>query len=137
VITPLVDFARGPESPEMAPDFRGVTIRLVATAHLGQLRALRLHGAYRVSIDDAREIEAIPLHKALVVTTTATLSYATSPLLGETFAFEDDERTGGGMVTGYFNADLLHLFGPGFEGTGYVVVSLGPFVSSPAMFHTG
>jgi hypothetical protein len=136
-MAPLVDFAAGPGSPEMAPDFCGVTIRLAATADRGRLRALRLHGAYRVPLDAAREIAAIPLHEALVVTTTAALSYATSRLLGETFAFEDDERVGGGMVTGYFNADLLHLFGAGFEGTGYVVVSLGPLVSNAAMFRAG
>jgi len=134
---PLVDFLECAESPRVGLGFRGVAVRLVHTATAGQLRSLRLHGFYRVTIDDARDAAVIPLHKALVVTATWQLGCRTARLLGETIALRDDERQEGGLVSGYFNADAIGLFGYAFEGRGYVLVSLGPLVSNVATFRTG
>jgi hypothetical protein len=134
VSAPLVDFVPGPESPPIGVDFSGIAIRVEARSAHGNLTALRLHGAYRVTVDDARAIGAIPLQKALVVTATSGLRHRAFRLLGETIAFDDDEETGGGMVRGFFNADLLARFNLAPYGAGYVLVSLGPLLSNVAPF---
>lgn len=130
----LVDFVQGAGTPAIEPDFLGVAIGVEARSSHGDLTALELHGVYRVTLDHAREVGAIPLQKALVVTATSGLFQRTWNLVGQTITFEDDEQSGGGVVRGYFNADLLPLFNIASYGTGYVVVSLGPLLSNVASF---
>jgi hypothetical protein len=132
--TPAVDFTPGPFSPAIEPGFTGVAIRVEAPAQHGRLKSLRLSGVYRITVDQAREIGAIPLHKALVVTATSGLAYTSYRLVGETITFPDDERTSGGFVRGHFNADLLRHFNLRDFATGYAVVSLGPLLSNVATF---
>lgn len=131
---PLVDFTRGPQTPAVDLNFLGIAVQIAARSSHGDLTALRLHGLYRVSIDDARAIGAIPLQKALVVTATSGLSHRAWTLVGQTVTFDDDEQSGGGVVRGYFNADLLPFFNVQPYGTGYVVVSLGTTLSNVATF---
>lgn len=131
---PLVDFVAGPGTPAVEANFQGIAVRIEARSAHGDLTALRLHGLYRVSIDAARVVGAIPLQKALVVTATSGLFHRSWRLAGETITFEDDEEGGGGVVSGCFNADLLPFFNVASYATGYVVVSLGPFVSNVASF---
>ena len=131
---PLVDFVAGPQTPAIELNFLGITVQIEARSSHGDLTALRLHGVYRVSIDDARAIAAIPLQKALVVTATSGLFHTTRNLVGQTISFQDDEQSGGGVVRGYFNADLLPFFNVASYGTGYVLVSLGALVSNVATF---
>ncbi len=131
---PLVDFVAGAGTPAIEPSFLGIAAQIAVRSSNGDLTALRLHGVYRVTIDDAREVGAIPLQKALVVTATSGLFHRTWNLVGQTITFEDDERSSGGVVRGYFNADLLPFFNVASYGTGYVVVSLGPLLSNVASF---
>jgi hypothetical protein len=131
---PLVDFTRGPATPTVELNFLGIALQIEARSSHGDLTALRLHGLYRVSIDDARAIGAIPLQKALVVTATSGLFHRTWTLVGQTVTFDDDEQSGGGIVRGYFNADLLPFFNVASYATGYVVVSLGTTLSNVATF---
>jgi hypothetical protein len=131
---PLVDFLQHAASPSFEAGSLGIAIRVDARSTHGQLTALRLHGLYRVSVDDARSVGAIPLQKALVVTATSGLLHQSWNLAGQTITFDDDEQSGGGVVRGYFNADLLPLFNVASYGTGYVVVSLGPLLSNVASF---
>ena len=131
---PLVDFARGPATPAVDLNFLGIAIQIEARSAHGDLTALRLHGVYRVSIDDARAIGSIPLQRALVVTATSGLFHRAWTLVGQTITFADDEEAGGGLVRGYFNADLLPFFNVASYGTGHVLVSLGPLVSNVASF---
>jgi hypothetical protein len=132
--TPLVDFVESPASPSVALDFFGINLRVDARSTHGMLTALRLHGVYCVSIDDACTVGAIPLQKALIVTATSGLLHRSWNLVGQTITFEDDEQSGGGVVRGYFNADLLPYFRVASYGTGYVLVSLGTLVSNVASF---
>jgi len=131
---PLVDFTAGPHTPAVDPSFLGVAVQLEARSSHGDLTALRLHGLYRVSVDDARAIGAIPLQKALVVTATSGLFHKAWTLVGQTVTFDDDEQSGGGVVSGHFNADLLPFVRVAPYGTGYVLVSLGTLVSNVATF---
>jgi hypothetical protein len=131
---PLVDFVAGPGTPALEPNFLGIAVQIAARSSHGDLTALRLHGVYRVTIDDARSVGAIPLQKALVVTATSGLFHRTWSLVGQTITFDDDEQSSGGVVRGYFNADLLPFFNVASYGTGYVVVSLGPLLSNVASF---
>jgi hypothetical protein len=134
VSAPLVDFFQGPASPRIAPDFLGIMIHVEARSSHGKLTALRLHGVYRVTVDDARDAGVIPLQKALVVTATSGLFHKSWNLAGQTITFEDDEQSGGGVVRGYFNADILPRFSVQPYGTGYLLVSLGPLLSNVASF---
>ncbi len=120
-----VDFSRTPASPDLDPGASGVVIRVEARSEHGALRALRLHGAYRLSIDEARAIDAVPLHKALVITAVSGFRHQAWNLAGDALAFPDDEQTGGGAVTGYFSADVLPRFPVAAYGRAYLVVSLG------------
>ena len=131
---PLVDFVPGAQTPAVDLNFLGIALQIEARSSHGDLTALHLHGVYRVSIDDARAIGVIPLQKALVVTATSGLFHATWKLVGQTITFEDDEQSSGGVVRGYFNADLLPRFNVASYGTGYVLVSLGPLVSNVVTF---
>lgn len=131
---PLVDFVPGPQTPAVDLNFLGIALQIEARSSHGDLTALRLHGVYRVSIDDARAIGAIPLQKALIVTATSGLFHTAWNLVGQTITFADDEQSSGGVVRGYFNADLLPFFNIASYGTGYVVVSLGPLVSNVVTF---
>ncbi len=131
---PLVDFVAGPHTPAVDLNFLGVALQIEARSSHGDLTALHLHGIYRVSIDDARDIGSIPLHRALVVTATSGLFHKAWNLLGQTISFEDDEQSGSGVVRGYFNADLLPFFNVASYGTGYVLVSLGALVSNVVTF---
>jgi hypothetical protein len=131
---PLVDFTPGPATPAVDANFLGIAVQIEARSSHGDLTALRLHGVYQVSIDDARAVAAIPLHKALVVTATSGLVQRAWNLVGQTITFPDDEQSGGGVVRGYFNADLLPFFRVASYGTGYVLVSLGTIVSNVATF---
>lgn len=125
-----VDFSRTPASPELDPGASGVVIRAEARSELGAVRALRLHGAYRLSIDEARAVGAVPLHKALVITAVAGFRHRAWNLAGDAFAFPDDEHTGGGAVTGYFSADVLPHFQVDAYGRAYLLVSLGTRLSN-------
>ncbi len=131
---PLVDFVAGPGTPAVDLNFLGIALQIEARSSHGDLTALRLHGVYRVSIDDARAIGSIPLQRALVVTVTSGLFHRAWRLVGQTITFADDEEGGGGVVRGYFNADLLPYFKVAAYGTGHVLVSLGPLVSNVASF---
>lgn len=131
---PLVDFTAAPGTPAVDLNFLGIAVQIEARSSHGDLTALRLHGVYRVSIDDARAVAAIPLQKALVVTVTSGLAHHTWNLVRQTITFADDEQSGGGVVRGYFNADLLPFFRVAPYGTGYVLVSLGTLVSNVATF---
>lgn len=131
---PLVDFTAGPHTPAVDLNFLGIAVKIEARSSHGDLTALRLHGLYRVSVDDARAIGVIPLQKALVVTATAGLFHKAWTLVGQTVTFDDDEQSGGGVVRGYFNADLLPFFNVASYGTGYVLVSLGTTLSNVATF---
>ncbi len=131
---PLVDFTAAPGTPAVELNFRGIAVQIEARSSHGDLTALRLHGLYRVSIDDARAVAAIPLQKALVVTVTSGLAHHTWNLVGQTITFADDEQSGGGVVRGHFNADLLPFVRVAPYGTGYVLVSLGTTLSNVATF---
>ncbi|MEP7125768.1 MAG: hypothetical protein ABJE95_32860 [Byssovorax sp.] len=131
---PLVDFTAGPQTPAVELNFLGIALQIEARSSHGDLTALRLHGLYRVSIDDARAVGAIPLQKALVVTATSGLRHRSWNLVGQTVTFDDDEQSGAGVVRGYFNADLLPFFNVASYGTGYVVVSLGTLISNVVTF---
>jgi hypothetical protein len=65
-----------------------------------------------------------------VVVITAGFRNRAFNLLGDQLAFTDDEEHRGGVVRGYFNADLLPHFGlEPFERC-FVLVSLGPHLSN-------
>ena len=97
------------------------------------LTALRLHGVYRVSIDDARTVGAIPLQKALIVTATSGLLHRSWNLVGQTITFEDDEQSGGGVVRGDSTPSPAAL-PRGLVWNRLVLVSLGTIVSNVATF---
>ena len=111
-----------------------MAIRVHAESSHGTLRSLRLGGVYRVDVEIARTISAIPLQKALVVTCTSGFLHHAWNLHGETLAFDDDEQTAGGFV-GVISTPISSPTSPSTRsGTGFVVVSVGPVVSSVATF---
>jgi len=129
-LRPTIDFTRGPSTPSFDTEHSGVVIRVEHRASHGVIEALTLHGAYRIDVDTAREIRAVPLQRALVVVVTAGLWYAAWNLAREALLFEDDEETRAGMVRGYFNVDLRARGEVPRAGVLYVLVSMGPVVSN-------
>jgi hypothetical protein len=124
------DFLRNDASPTLESSFSGVVIRVDARSSLGQMQRLMLHGAYQVSVDSAREIKAIPLQRALVVTVTSGLVYRSFNAVGDGFTFDDDEHAAGGLVRGYFNVDILDRARIGLYGSGFILASIGPLLSN-------
>lgn len=124
------DFLRNETSPTLEPGFAGVVIRVETRSSHGQMQRLTLHGAYQVSVDSARELKAIPLQKALVITVTSGLVYSSFNAVGDGFTFDDDEHTGGGLVRGYFNIDLLDRAPIGTYGSGFILASIGTLLSN-------
>ena len=126
--TPIATFAPVDASPQ--PPAEGVAIAARWDSSHGTLRRLTLHGAFQVSNTTASELAAQPLQRALVVTLTAGVRFASFNLVGQQLTFPDDDQRDGGSVRGYFNTDLVSRFGLEPHEGCFVLVSLGPHLSN-------
>jgi hypothetical protein len=127
-------FVRGPLTPMLAGEALGLLVAIEERSAHGKLLAFRVHGAYRVSVDDARAVGVTPLQRALVAVVASGRVHAALRLIGDAVVFPDDEHVGGGVVSGCFSADLLGRVALPPYARGNVVVALGPLLSNVVSF---
>lgn len=91
---------------------------------------LWLHGQYRIPHEDAVQIAATPLQRALVITGVSGGINVTKNLVGDVVLFEDDETVTNNLHTGYFNYDLTDWLNMYDRRKYFITVSLGHFISN-------
>lgn len=90
---------------------------------------LLLHGAFRISVEQAKWLGGEP-HRAVVLLVQHGPAHNVYVPFRERVLFVDDVGGSGGDVTGYFNLDVFDLQGQFAAGNYHLLVSMGELISS-------